>query len=85
MRKRVSLLILLLLEVAIGGYAQDTRPTLAVMKFEVEAGWRSRNELGSGLGDILTNALVETGKFRMVERKRINELMYEQNGHGHRV
>lgn len=57
--------------------AQVNKPVLAVMEFDVAAG-RASQQLGTGLSDMLTNALVETGKYRLVERKRLEEIMREQ-------
>jgi curli biogenesis system outer membrane secretion channel CsgG len=54
------------------------RPIVAVANFYNEAPNRSSN-IGGGLSDMLTNALVESNCFRVVERKRINELMAEQS------
>jgi curli biogenesis system outer membrane secretion channel CsgG len=54
------------------------RPIVAVANFYNEAPNRS-DKVGNGLSDMLTNALVESNCFRVVERKRINDLMAEQS------
>ncbi|MFP4091657.1 MAG: CsgG/HfaB family protein [Cyclobacteriaceae bacterium] len=59
--------------------AQNQQPILAVMEFDMAATHRAGRTLGNGLSDMLTNALVEDGSFRVVERKRINEILQEQD------
>ena len=59
--------------------AQSKKPILAVMEFDMAASHRAGRTLGNGLSDMLTNALVEDGSFRVVERKRINEILQEQD------
>ena len=56
-------------------HAQKT--ILAVAEFEVSAP-RASYQVGKGMVDMLTNALVETGCFRIVERKRMKDLTNEQ-------
>lgn len=56
-------------------YTQKT--VLAVAEFEVSAS-RTSYKVGTGMVDMLTNALVETGCFRIVERKRMKDLTNEQ-------
>lgn len=55
----------------------DQKTILAVADFEVSAP-RASYKVGRGMVDMLTNALVETGCFRIVERKRMNDLTEEQ-------
>ena len=56
----------------------STRPTLAVMDFEIKAGHSAQRELADGLSDMLVNALVETQCFRVMERSRLKDLLQEQ-------
>ncbi len=56
----------------------SSRPTLAVMDFEIKAGYSARRQLGDGLSDMLVNALVESQCFRVVERSRMKDLLREQ-------
>lgn len=77
MRKVImlSFIAVLLLE----GTVSAQKPILAVMEFDMAASYRAKRTLGTGLSDMLTNALVEDGSFRVVERKRINEILQEQD------
>lgn len=56
----------------------SVRPTLAVMDFEIKAGYSAQRQLADGLSDMLVNALVESQCFRVVERSRMKELLREQ-------
>lgn len=55
------------------------KPTIAVMEFEVKAGYNARRKLGNGMSDMLVNALVESQCFRVMERSRIAAILKEQN------
>ncbi len=69
----VTALLIVFTSIASGWAA----PRVAVMDFENRSqhgGWR----LGSGAADILTTALVKTGKFDMYERERLNSVLKEQ-------
>jgi curli biogenesis system outer membrane secretion channel CsgG len=51
---------------------------IAVSAFEFRAGSGS-SEIGEGMSDMLTSALFNTGKFIVLERERLNEVMEEQD------
>jgi curli biogenesis system outer membrane secretion channel CsgG len=62
----------------------NDRPMIAVVAFDDGAihhetwwgrGWR----VGSGLADILTTTMLDRGRFRMVERSRLDKVMGEQD------
>ena len=55
----------------------QARPSVAVVGFEIKAPG-ARYELGNGMSDMLVNALVETGRFNVVERSQIEKLLNEQ-------
>jgi len=77
-----KLFILLLMTLVMHPFllmAQSQKPILAVMEFDMAASYRLGRTLGTGLSDMLTNALVEDGSFRVMERKRINEILQEQD------
>lgn len=77
--KRILILLLIMIFHSSYLFSQDEdRPILAVMEFDLAAG-KGSGQLGTGLSDMLTNALVESGKFRVVERKRIEEIIQEQD------
>jgi curli biogenesis system outer membrane secretion channel CsgG len=65
---------------------------VAVMKFTTTAGggrsyWYNASwDLGEGMAEMLTTALVESGKYRVLERQQINDVLGEQDlGAGGRV
>ena len=51
---------------------------IAVTAFEYRAG-KGSSEIGEGMSDMLTNALFNTGKFIVLERERLDEVMEEQD------
>ncbi|MGH8441508.1 MAG: CsgG/HfaB family protein [Nevskiaceae bacterium] len=51
---------------------------IAVSAFEFRAGQGSA-EIGDGMTDMLTNALFNTGRFIVLERERLGEVMAEQD------
>lgn len=54
------------------------RPLTAVMDFTVSSGHGAGQELGGGLAKMLSNALVETKCFRVVDRANIDKLRKEK-------
>jgi len=93
MRKAVVFLIALSLMISAGGsisYAKTKKAVpeevvigpkkaIAVMDFENKAGIPSAIVLGSGMAEMLTTSLVNTGKFCVVERKAVSDILQEQN------
>jgi curli biogenesis system outer membrane secretion channel CsgG len=59
--------------------------SLAVMKFTTTAGgsrsyWYNASwDIGEGMAEMLTTALVESGKFRILERRQIHDVLGEQD------
>ncbi|HXM94193.1 MAG TPA: CsgG/HfaB family protein [Candidatus Dormibacteraeota bacterium] len=58
--------------------AQDSKPKVAIKTFENPANF-SHSTIGNGLTDILTTELQNTGKFNVMERTNVDELMKEMN------
>jgi curli biogenesis system outer membrane secretion channel CsgG len=62
--------------------AQSNRPTIAVLNFEfgsVQQWWSGNQDIGTGISDMLVDELVNTGSFRVIERKQLEAIMAEQN------
>jgi len=57
--------------------APMVKPTVAVMKFENRAPFPLGWDLSGGMKDVLTDRLVKTGKFTVVERPELNSVMKE--------
>jgi curli biogenesis system outer membrane secretion channel CsgG len=58
--------------------AKDAKYRIGVMEFENQSpygGWR----LGQGCSDMLATSLVETGKFRVFERDKLDAILKEQD------
>jgi len=78
MKKIIFTLIISLL--ASMAMAKDDRPVVAVLEFKNEtsaAWWQSG--VGRELSDMLSNELLGTGVFKVVERKKINAVLTEQD------
>ncbi|MEP7144022.1 MAG: CsgG/HfaB family protein [Ferruginibacter sp.] len=59
------------------GLAFAEKPIVAIMPFKIAAAGADR-AVGTGLPDMLVNAIFNTGCFRVVERDRLNDIMKEQ-------
>ena len=67
---------------ALPAAAQAGRPTVAVLNFEygtLEHWWSGNQDIGQGISDLLVDELVNDGSFRMIERKRLDAILAEQN------
>ena len=81
LRAGASLLVLAVCSIATPA-AQSTRPTVAVLGFEfgsIQQWWSGNQDIGTGISDMLVDALLEDGSYRIIERKRIDAIMAEQN------
>jgi curli biogenesis system outer membrane secretion channel CsgG len=62
--------------------AQSTRPTIAVLNFEygtIQRWWSGNQDIGEGISDMIVDELVNDGSFRVIERKRLDAVLAEQN------
>jgi len=61
--------------------AQSKRPLMAVMDFDYGTvdNWWGQHDIGKGMADQVVNALVEDGSFRVVERKKLDTVLAEQD------
>jgi curli biogenesis system outer membrane secretion channel CsgG len=70
------------LMVASGSAQQNTRPTVALLDFDygtIEHWWGGNVDIGKGIGDMIVDGLVEDGSYRVIERKRLDAILAEQN------
>jgi curli biogenesis system outer membrane secretion channel CsgG len=64
------------------GRAQATRPTVALLDFDygsVNHWWSGNADIGKGIADLIVDGLVEDGSYRVIERKRLDAILAEQN------
>jgi curli biogenesis system outer membrane secretion channel CsgG len=61
--------------------AQSKRPMVAVTDFEYGTvdNWWGQYDIGKGMADQVVNALLEDGSFRVIERKKLDTVMAEQD------
>jgi curli biogenesis system outer membrane secretion channel CsgG len=80
-----SLALLAVAGVATSASAQSERPIVAVMDFDYSAvnNWWSgvwgNYDVGKGVADMVVDELINDGAFRVVERKRIDTVLAEQD------
>lgn len=62
--------------------AQTSRPQVAVMNFDygsINHWWSGNDDIGKGIADLLVDGLVEDGSYRVIERKKLDSLISEQD------
>lgn len=65
-------------DMGLGEY-KGLKHAIGVTTFDNEAGWRGQWELGDNLATMLESALYDTGRFVLVERGQLNEVIAEQD------
>lgn len=65
-------------DMGLGDY-KGLKHAVGVKDFDNEAGWRGRWELGSNLSIMLESALYDTGRFVLVEREQLRDVIAEQD------
>ena len=73
--KKVSLIIMLLIAFAMAATAQNKKMKIAVMDFKAGVGVNASEV--EGLSDMLINTMYESGKFSIVERSQIDQVLKE--------
>lgn len=62
--------------------AQSSRPTVAILDLDygtVQQWWSGTWDIGKGIADMIVDELVNDGSYRIIERKRLDAIMAEQN------
>lgn len=62
--------------------SRSSRPTVAVLDLDfgsVQQWWSGNWDIGKGVADLLVDELVNDGSFRVIERKRLDAILAEQN------
>jgi curli biogenesis system outer membrane secretion channel CsgG len=60
----------------------DPRPQVAVMAFDygtIQSQWWGTYDIGAGIADQIVDSLVNEGSFRVIERKKLDTLLAEQD------
>lgn len=83
---RVKAIAVLAAAVALAGLAgkaeaQSKRPMVAVMDFDYGTidNWWGQYDIGKGMADQVVDALVNDGSFRVIERKKLDTVLAEQD------
>jgi curli biogenesis system outer membrane secretion channel CsgG len=61
---------------------KSTRPTVAVLNFEygtIQRWWSHNQDIGEGISDMIVDELVNDGSYRVIERRRLDAVLAEQN------
>ena len=67
---------------ALAQSARASRPPVAVLDLDfgsVQQWWSGNWDIGKGVADLLVDELVNDGSFRVIERKRLDAILAEQN------
>jgi curli biogenesis system outer membrane secretion channel CsgG len=61
--------------------AKKKRPLVAVMDFDYGSvdNWWGQHDIGKGMSDQVVDALLEDGSFRVIERKKLDTVLAEQD------
>ncbi len=61
--------------------AKKKRPLVAVMDFDYGTvdNWWGQHDIGKGMSDQVVDALLEDGSFRVIERKKLDTVLAEQD------
>jgi curli biogenesis system outer membrane secretion channel CsgG len=72
---------LVLIALAAPASAQSKRPTVALLDFDYGTidRWWGNQDIGKGIADLVVDGLVEDGSYRVIERKRLDAILAEQN------
>jgi curli biogenesis system outer membrane secretion channel CsgG len=83
---RAKAIAVLVAAVALAGLAgnaeaQSKRPMVAVMDFDYGTidNWWGQYDIGKGMADQVVDALVNDGSFRVIERKKLDTVLAEQD------
>ena len=74
--------LLATLAVAAPARAQSSRPTVAILDLDyatIQHWWEGNWDIGKGVADLIVDGLVEDGAYRVIERKRLDAILAEQN------
>jgi curli biogenesis system outer membrane secretion channel CsgG len=66
----------------VSAQAKSTRPTVALLDFDfgtVQQWWSGNWDIGKGICDMIVDELVNDGSYRVIERKRLDAILAEQN------
>jgi curli biogenesis system outer membrane secretion channel CsgG len=82
-RRRLFVLCLLLLVAgSISGFAAEPRKRVALLDFDfatVQHWWSGNWDIGKGVADLVVTNLVKDGTLSVVERKKLDAILQEQN------
>jgi curli biogenesis system outer membrane secretion channel CsgG len=66
----------------VSAQGKSARPTVALLDFDfgtVQQWWSGNWDIGKGISDMIVDELVNDGSFRVIERKRLDAILAEQN------
>jgi curli biogenesis system outer membrane secretion channel CsgG len=72
---------LAVLALAAPAATQSSRPTVALLDFDYASlnSWWGNQDIGKGVADLVVDGLVDDGSYRVIERKRLDAILAEQN------
>lgn len=79
MRKTILTVLALLALVVPAAEAASLKKIVAVSRFENKTSWRGQVSIDDGLAEQLTDALMQSGRFVVMERKAVADVIGEQD------
>jgi curli biogenesis system outer membrane secretion channel CsgG len=79
---RRSCLVLVAAVLWLAPASAQTRPSVALLNFDfgsIEHWWSGNQDIGLGIADLMVDALVDDGSFRVFDRAKLNTVLAEQN------
>jgi curli biogenesis system outer membrane secretion channel CsgG len=67
---------------SVDAQGKSARPTVALLDFDfgtVQQWWSGNWDIGRGISDMIVDELVNDGSYRVIERKRLDAILAEQN------
>jgi curli biogenesis system outer membrane secretion channel CsgG len=78
----LAIALLVCLAMPAPAFAQSKRATVAVLNFDygtIQPWWEGTWDIGNGISDLIVDGLVEDGAYRVIERKKLDAILAEQN------
>jgi len=77
----ITILAACILFASVGNLLAQRKVRIAVLSFEdqTRTSWWQPDKLGNAAADVFTTELLRTGKFSVIERQRLNDILKEHN------
>lgn len=80
--KLVCLCLVMLLASSVSAFSADAKKRVALFDFDfgtVQHWWSGNWDIGKGISDLIVTSLVKDGTYSVIERKKLDTILQEQN------